>query len=197
LPFCPECKAEYNPGVRRCSECQLDLVDILPVDAHVESAVCTNCYEDVPVENDFCSYCGTVMEDRNIQCLSHPDSSAVSVCIICHRPQCEECAEVKDGRMFCRDHKKIEVSGDSAVVFQSMDYFEAHIMQGKLESREMKTSLRNFHGIGFIVGGFMESAIGRTLLKYPVKIFVGIDQYREAMEIVNDTSTALSADFEE
>jgi hypothetical protein len=28
--FCPECKAEYRPGYRRCADCDVDLVANLP-----------------------------------------------------------------------------------------------------------------------------------------------------------------------
>lgn len=28
--FCPQCKAEYRPGYRRCADCDIDLVDELP-----------------------------------------------------------------------------------------------------------------------------------------------------------------------
>ncbi len=32
MGFCPICKAEYRPGFDRCSDCQIDLVDELPVE---------------------------------------------------------------------------------------------------------------------------------------------------------------------
>jgi hypothetical protein len=37
--FCPECKVEYRPGFTRCSDCEVDLVDVLPE-------------EDVPCEEE-------------------------------------------------------------------------------------------------------------------------------------------------
>jgi hypothetical protein len=30
MPFCPECGAEFQPHVRRCSDCGIDLVDSPP-----------------------------------------------------------------------------------------------------------------------------------------------------------------------
>ena len=30
LMFCPKCKVEYRPGFTRCSDCEVDLVDVLP-----------------------------------------------------------------------------------------------------------------------------------------------------------------------
>src|SRR5262245_56379316 len=29
--FCPQCKAEFRPGFIRCSDCDIELVDALPV----------------------------------------------------------------------------------------------------------------------------------------------------------------------
>lgn len=30
MPYCPECRTEFRPGVATCSDCQVDLVDSLP-----------------------------------------------------------------------------------------------------------------------------------------------------------------------
>ena len=30
MPFCPECRTEYQPGITQCVDCQLPLVDTLP-----------------------------------------------------------------------------------------------------------------------------------------------------------------------
>ena len=32
--ICPECKAEYRPGITRCAECGIALVDALPAEEH-------------------------------------------------------------------------------------------------------------------------------------------------------------------
>jgi hypothetical protein len=32
LMFCPKCKVEYRPGFTRCSDCEVDLVDLLPAE---------------------------------------------------------------------------------------------------------------------------------------------------------------------
>jgi len=34
--FCPQCRSEYRPGFRRCKDCDLDLVDVLPPDTRGE-----------------------------------------------------------------------------------------------------------------------------------------------------------------
>lgn len=31
MPFCPKCRAEYVEGVEKCSDCQVDLVEELPL----------------------------------------------------------------------------------------------------------------------------------------------------------------------
>src|SRR5690242_11677616 len=37
--FCPRCKAEYRIGFTRCSDCDMDLVDHLPVEPPHNSAL--------------------------------------------------------------------------------------------------------------------------------------------------------------
>jgi hypothetical protein len=36
MPFCPNCRVEYRSGIERCSDCDVNLVEILPEDAEVE-----------------------------------------------------------------------------------------------------------------------------------------------------------------
>jgi hypothetical protein len=36
MPYCPRCKAEYKPGIERCSDCDLPLVEKLPEEVHRE-----------------------------------------------------------------------------------------------------------------------------------------------------------------
>jgi hypothetical protein len=36
--FCPQCKAEYRPGFTLCSDCQTDLVEVLPEPSDISSA---------------------------------------------------------------------------------------------------------------------------------------------------------------
>src|SRR2546425_4949625 len=37
--FCPQCKAEYRVGFIRCSDCNVELVDHLPVDAPADTSI--------------------------------------------------------------------------------------------------------------------------------------------------------------
>jgi hypothetical protein len=32
MPFCPECKAEYEAGIATCTDCLVPLVDVLPME---------------------------------------------------------------------------------------------------------------------------------------------------------------------
>ncbi len=88
--------------------------------------------------------------------------------------------------MLCEEHRKVEVSEDWAVAFQSVDYYEANIVRGKLESAGITVNPRNNASIGFIADGFIEGPIGRSILKYPVKVFVPLDQYLDAVKVVAD-----------
>ena len=34
MPYCPKCKAEYKPGIKRCSDCDIPLVEELPEETY-------------------------------------------------------------------------------------------------------------------------------------------------------------------
>jgi hypothetical protein len=38
MPFCPECRAEYRAEMRRCPDCDVDLVDSLPLEPEANDA---------------------------------------------------------------------------------------------------------------------------------------------------------------
>ncbi len=37
MPYCPKCKTEYNPGIEKCSDCDLPLVEELPEESPEET----------------------------------------------------------------------------------------------------------------------------------------------------------------
>ena len=182
MPFCPQCRTEYREGIAECSDCRVPLVPSLPEPQAVEQ--CDYCSEDVTADSEFCIHCGALFEADGQFCEVHTSSPAVAVCVICHRLLCGECRVLKGRRSFCADHEKVETSEGWAVAFQSVDYYEANIIRGKLESAGLTVNPRNNTSIGFIADGFIESAIGRSILKYPVKVFVPLDQYLEAVEVI-------------
>ncbi|MDE3057488.1 MAG: hypothetical protein KGJ59_05990 [Bacteroidota bacterium] len=104
------------------------------------------------------------------------------MCVLCHRPLCSDCANKRDSRFFCNDHEKVEVEEDWALVFQSVDFFEAAIVRSKLEGYGISVSAQNEHSIAYL--GFMDTPIGRTNLEHPVKFFVPFDQYLLASQLL-------------
>lgn len=187
MPFCPTCKAEYVEGIQKCHDCDIELVAELPEQEIIDVEACPNCGGDVEVGGEYCPHCGALLTADEVKCATHPDVKAEGVCIICRTPLCPECIQENTGRVLCEEHKKVEISEDWAVAFQSMDYYEANLVKGKLENAGITLAPRNNMGIGFVADGFIETAIGRTILRYPVKIFVPIDQYLEAVEIVSES----------
>lgn len=186
MPFCPNCKTEYIAGIVECYDCKLALVDHLPDEQSIEYEECGNCFESVTAESEFCVHCGVLLSEDDFFCERHLESKAIAVCVICRRLMCENCAKKKGVKMLCEEHEKIEISEDWAVAFQSVDYYEANIVRGKLESSGITVNPRNNASIGFIADGFIEGPIGRSILKYPVKVFVPLDQYLNAIEIVKE-----------
>jgi hypothetical protein len=44
-------------------------------------------------------------EREVVRCERHPDRAAVATCVACGKPLCAECAEVVDGRYYCREDR--------------------------------------------------------------------------------------------
>jgi hypothetical protein len=47
--FCPNCKTEYRPGVRGCSDCHVPLVDTLPVSRGASAPADNSVDSDLPI----------------------------------------------------------------------------------------------------------------------------------------------------
>ena len=79
MPFCPECKYEYVSGIKKCADCEADLVAALPKEER------THDFKWVPLH----SFSGPVyaemvkesLEQNNIPCLIQKDvlSSAYGI----------------------------------------------------------------------------------------------------------------------
>ena len=186
MPFCPECKTEYKEGIAECADCRVPLVASLPEPESQELEECDFCSEPVTADSEYCVHCGAILTREQIMCEVHRADHAVAVCVICHRLLCEQCRVLKGKRSFCADHRNVETSEDWAVAYQSVDYYEANIIRGKLESAGISVNPRNNTSIGFIADGIIDSAIGRSILRYPVKVFVPLDQYLDAQEVIAD-----------
>jgi hypothetical protein len=182
MPYCPNCKTEYKSGVKRCHDCGAALVETLNSASSAEVVQCFHCGGNVTPDSDFCVHCGTMLFGRKSQCETHRERTAIAVCVLCHRLLCSDCARKVGGRFFCEKHQKVEVEEDWAVVFQSLDIFEASVVRTKLEGDGINISVQNDHSIGYF--GFMDTPIGRTNLEHPVKLFVPFDQYVLASQLL-------------
>lgn len=182
MQFCPNCKTEYTDEANLCAECGIPLVDKLPEQEPMD--VCDECGADIGLDSDYCPFCGTLFAEDQYSCTKHPIAIATGVCVICQELYCDECLTKKNGKLLCSDHKEIEVSEGWALIFKTGDYIEAEIIRGKLESAGISTNPRNVGNIATLADGFIDNTLGRTIFKYPVKIFVPTEQYFEALSIV-------------
>lgn len=184
MKVCPNCKTEYEDIATVCSDCGAELVAALPELSPLD--ICDTCGREAPMDMDFCPHCGTLYAEGEFSCTNHPIAIATGVCIICQQLYCSECLVEKKNRLLCIGHRDIELREDWALIFKSADFYEAQIIRGKLESAGITTNPLNTTNPGFLADGMIESAIGRAILRYPIKIFVPIDQFLEAEEILSD-----------
>jgi hypothetical protein len=184
MKYCPECKTEYIDDAMFCSDCNALLVTSLPKPQPMDE--CDKCGGEVDFDSDFCPQCGSLFAEEQYSCTNHPTGIATGVCVICHQLFCDECLTEKNGRLLCTEHAAVEVSEGWALVVKTSDYMEAEIFRGKLESAGIATNPRNTGNIATLADGFIDNALGRTIFKYPIKIYVPSNQYLEAVKIVDE-----------
>jgi hypothetical protein len=68
------------------------------------------------------------------------------------------------------------------VIFQSTDINEAELAKSFLQSASFRLQLQNFNSIGYVWDGGGDSALSRSALSKPAKIFVPIPEYLEGVK---------------
>ncbi len=183
--FCPQCNTEYNSGPTHCADCGTALVEQLPTPEITYS--CKHCSREIEKDNDFCPHCGILLKEQIFFCNTHTASEAKGVCVLCHTLVCDACLHVVNKRIACAEHRLVEISEGWALVFQSTDFYEAQLVRGKLVNAGITVNPQNTINAGFLMDGAMDSRFGRSILKYPVKLFVPQYEYLDAMDVLQDT----------
>jgi hypothetical protein len=183
MPICPQCASEYDVGLTQCPNCGAAVPPIHEENLPVDYFHCVYCDGEVTQDSDFCPHCGNLfVEAPELKCDTHSDREAAGLCIICRKALCDECLVRKRDRIFCSEHHEVEVMQDWANVFQSIDYLQASIVKGKLESAGIGCQVYNQMQMSTI--GFLEGGIARTQLKTPVKLFVPIPDFQKAYDFL-------------
>ncbi len=148
---------------------------------------CPQCAEEITRDSDFCPHCGILFSGASGQvCDLHPQRPANGICIICRKLLCGECKKVVRGRTFCSDHRTVEVQQDWVMIFQSTEINESEMVKAFLEAAGHKVLVQNFAPIGFVWDGGGDSALSRSALSKPAKIFVPIPEYLKAKESLEE-----------
>lgn len=163
-----------------------------------EYSNCSQCGEEVTRDSDFCPHCGVLFSTESGEmCDTHTQHSAEGVCIICRKLVCKECGGVVRGRTFCLQHRGIEVQQDWASVFQSTDINESELVKAFLESAGYKVLVQNFTPVGFVWDGGGDSAISRSNLSKPAKIFVPIPEYLKAEQGLKEWKSGVGDELDQ
>jgi RNA polymerase subunit RPABC4/transcription elongation factor Spt4 len=148
---------------------------------------CPECMEEITRDSDFCPHCGILFSGAFGQsCDTHPQHQANGICIICRKLVCEECNRYVRNRTFCDEHQDVEVLQDWARIFQSTDINESEMVKAFLEETGHKVLVQNFAPIGFVWDGGGDSALSRSALSKPAKIFVPIPELLAAKESLDE-----------
>ncbi len=156
---------------------------------------CSNCQGEVTSDSEFCPHCGYLLTDEKLFCELHPEKEAGGVCIICQRLVCEICCEESEHRVFCLDHLEVIVDGDWAEVFRSTDVHEAELAKSLLQDAKHHVEVQNFGSVGYAWDGGGDNPQSRSNLNSPSKIFVPINEYITAKQMLEGWRNA-KPDFE-
>ena len=155
---------------------------------------CSQCAEEITEDSDFCPHCGVLFSGATEQvCDLHTERPAIGVCIICRKLVCEACEKITRNRTFCSEHRNVEVQQDWARIFQSTEINESEMIRAFLEAAGHKVLVQNFAPVGFVWDGGGDSALSRSNMNKPAKIFVPIPEYLKAKESLEEWK---SGDFE-
>jgi RNA polymerase subunit RPABC4/transcription elongation factor Spt4 len=151
---------------------------------------CGKCGGEIWSDSDFCPHCGFLLAaHESVRCEVHTSATALGVCIICHALVCKECTMERHGRIFCREHQDLLVEEDWVEVYASTDVNEAEMVKSILESAGHHVQVRDFGSIAFVWGGG-ESALSRSQVVKPARVFVPIPEFLEARRDVSEWKSA-------
>jgi hypothetical protein len=155
-----------------------------------ELVTCSNCEGSLLDDSEFCPHCGYLLTETPLFCELHASKEAAGVCIICQRLVCDMCSEESERRVFCLDHLEVVVDGDWAEVFRSTDVNEAELAKSLLLDAKHHVEVQSFGSVGFAWDGGGDSPMSRSNLNNPAKIFVPIDEYLKAKEVLDEWRNA-------
>lgn len=151
---------------------------------------CGTCGSELWSDSDFCPHCGFLLAARQAVCCDvHTSVRAHGVCIICHATVCEECATENHDRIFCRKHQHLHVEENWVELYVSTDVNEAEMAKSILESSGHHVQVRDFGSIAFVWGGG-ESALARSQVVKPARVFVPIPEFLEALRDLTEWKSA-------
>jgi hypothetical protein len=142
MPYCPQCHVEYQPGSSDCVDCQIPLVEGIPI-------FCPNCKEFVHDDDTFCDNCGVIQpreEDGDWpECETHPDRDAIGGCVICGKPVCDTCTTRHNGRIFCDNDDHLNMHQGFVISYTTSTDYEAEMIKANLEGAGINAVIFNQH----------------------------------------------------
>ncbi len=129
-----------------------------------------------------------LVDDGTVRCDTHGSRPAFAACVICAVPLCKDCVRISNGRALCDDHQQVIVEQDWALVYSSFEINDAELAKSVLEEAGFKVVTRDFLPIGYVWDGAGDSAFSRSALRKPAKIFVPVQEFVNASEVLDEWS---------
>lgn len=184
MKYCPNCEAEYDDSVLRCVDCDLMLVDEIPLH-------CPVCEERIDGSVVFCPHCGRCIGEIEAgtpfpKCERHALNGAVGICVVCSTFVCDECLVEKENKIFCSDDSHVDVHRDYALVYQTSTDYEAAMIQSNLVGAGIDAKIYSQldRAVFFNIGGLAT-----------VNIMAPKSQVHEAQEIIQSILANTGSDM--
>lgn len=175
-----------------CKTCSVPLVDESTnfLQLHEISSVCRYCKEELTEDSDYCPHCGYLFNEHLvITCGIHNDRAAIGVCVVCEKPLCSMCANAVSGRLLCADHSEVQIIGEWAGVFESLNQVDVELAKGLLEKEGVQCQTYTQSDVPLAIFSSLISPQWKTYSHhgaYLLKLFVPLPELERAGKVLQD-----------
>lgn len=145
------------------------------------TARCDRCAADISDMDEFCPFCGALLEGT-FSCTLHPDRLASGACVICGSAYCGGCGHWTGGVFLCNEHRQFEVRQRHVQLIASRSRGQILDAMGALKEAKLHAQIWSSLG-GEISVQSVEDGISpgeELLVMIPLpEALIGLDVLRE------------------
>jgi len=130
----------------------------------------------------FCRNCGILFHgDAGVECENHSGRDAVSICVVCGKPLCGDCARVSEGKTYCNEPPHSQLPVTHAKLGAAVSEFGADLVASNLSSNGIDALIFSQHRYSHFYR-FTDDA--------PASIYVEKDKTESARQLIKEMDLA-------